>query len=200
MAIVCIKIGENEAQTYGKFDRISKSMDIIEILPRMRDKDGKIMERTMGTIGDKHFLGLNVDMSSLTDDEFKKVRNMLREEWVELSEINANDIDDQGTPVFETIARRLRKVDLSKISNIGISTETTTKINDLETKKRAREDFDAMTVNKYSVVVPFESFAKCVVNKETNETLETELSLTTKTLKDSISTIELKFEKITKDK
>ena len=68
MAIVCIKIGENEADTYSKFNRLSKNMDIIEVLPRKRDKQGNLLDRTMGIQGDKAYFGLNVDMSDLTDE------------------------------------------------------------------------------------------------------------------------------------
>ena len=78
MAIVCIKIGENEPSTYPKFDRLSKHLDIIDVLPRKKDKDGNIINRTMGIQGDKEYLGIEVDTDDLTDEEFSSFRSLLK--------------------------------------------------------------------------------------------------------------------------
>jgi len=187
MAIVCIKIGENEPPTYPKFAGLSKHMDIIEVLPRKRDKNGNLLNRTMGNKGDKHYLGLNVDMSCLDDKEFSQVRSYLREVW---QEIDHRDNDDK--PVLRKVAKRLRFLDLSKVHYIGLSSTTVDSINEKANLRQAKQPLDMMEINKFHIVIPFESFAKCVINKETGETLEGELALSGKTVKDVISKVKTK--------
>lgn len=184
MSIVCIKIGENEPSSYAKFDKLSKHMDIIEVLPRKRDKQGNLLNRTMGIKGDKHYLGLNVDMSSLTDEEFNQVRAMLKEEWI--------DSIDSVTKLPNILHKRIRYIDLLKVSNIGLSQITIDKINQKGELRRTKQAIDMMEINKFDILVSFENFAKCVVNKETNKTLEEELNLSGKTIKQVMANVRLR--------
>lgn len=188
MSIVCIKVGENEKNSYAKFNRLSQHLDIIDVLPRKRDKNGALLNRTMGVMGDKEFLGINVDMSDLSDFEFEIVRTMLKEEW--LDEVAQPD----GTKGIDRIQQRLRRLDLSPsvIGHIGLSQPTVTKITGEALKKRNKQPYDMTTINKFHKVIPFEKFAKCVINKETNKTLEQELNLSGKKLKQVVNTIRLR--------
>lgn len=181
MSIVCIKIGENESSNYSKFNRLSKHLDIIEVLPRKRDKSGKLLNRTMGLKADKNYLGLNVNMSDLTDEEFNRVRAMLREEWQE----DTGKKDDEGQPIFDRVEKRLRHIDLSPLKRveIGLSQTTVDNITAKANLKRTKQPINMMEINRFDIVIPFSNFAKVVVNKKTGQTLEEELDLTHKTIK-----------------
>ena len=51
MAILVVKVGRNEKDTYAKYSQITKHLDIVEIMPK-EDK------RTLGTGGDREFWGI----------------------------------------------------------------------------------------------------------------------------------------------
>ncbi len=172
MAIVCIKIGENEPSSYHKFHKLSKHMDIIDVLPRKRDKDGNLLNRTMGVKGDKEYLGLNVDMSRLSDEQFNKLRFRLRKVWEE----DTGKKHEDGSPIMETKAKRLYYVDLSKVPLIGLSQTTIGKINEMAVLKRKKKIYDMMKINKFHKIIPLSLFLRVVVNKKTGQTLAEELA------------------------
>jgi len=177
MAIVCVKIGENEPDTYSSFDRMLKHLDIIDVRPT---------NDSLGTKADKHFFILNVDMSHLDKTEFSELRGRLSQEWTDH-------------------ARRLYHMDLAYATFLSTETkskilvQTSTKrsikpavyafVTDYEElfgekppreevaayKEKLEEGFDMMTVNKFGVVVPFSTFAAIVINKNTGQTLAEEL-------------------------
>lgn len=173
MAIVVIKIGENEPSSYAKFDKLAHHLDIVDILPRGAT--------TIGKKGDKEFLGLNVDMSGFTQDEFEKIRAILRDEWRELSPTNADSLK------FEQIKhKRLRTLDISpsKRSFLGLDNDTVKKIDDMRDYKRAKSaSFDMSKINDFTKVISFENFAKTVRHKKSAKYLDEELSLSTQTAK-----------------
>ncbi len=190
MTIVCIKIGENERSTYSKFDVLSRHLDIIEMLPRKRDKEGKLLMRTMGKCGDEEFLGLNVDMDKLTDEEHATVRRYLREPWEEVTGRGKE-------PVITPHAKRLRGLDLTavKAAYLGLSKETLAKIAAKAEDRRAKKSPKMMEINDFKRVIPFTQFAKAVVNRETGQTLEEELELSGKTLKECMGRVKTKRDK-----
>lgn len=177
MAIVCVKIGENEPSTYPKFAGLGKHLDIIEVIPRKRDKNGKLLEHishTMGTEADKHYLGLNVDMSHLDDKEFGEMRLKLREQWDE----DTGEKDVNGNSIYKKIARRLRTLDLSpaKRVHLGLSNDTIVQIDTRRDLKRAKQPHNMMEVNRYDVKIPLAKFIRVVRNKKTGQYLEEELN------------------------
>ena len=170
--IVCIKIGQNEPDSYSKADKLSKHLDIIEVLPRKRDKDGNLIQRTMGKQADKHYLGLAVDMSHLNDSEFEAFRTLLK------SEEEAYIFDEVTDEVAgkERIDKRLFKIDLDK--QTFLDQETKSKIS---AQKSLKEDtltmnqMDMMSINRFDKVVSFDDFVKMVFNKRSNEYLDKEV-------------------------
>ena len=168
--IVCIKVGENELPTYYKFAKLSKHLDIIEVLPR-KARGGEHRQQAKA---DREYFMLNVNTDTFTDDEFKNIRHKLREEWTEPI------LDPQTLEVIgrQRIAKRLRQIDLSdaSISNIGLSKATVNKINVCADKRRSKQGYDMAAINRIDIKVPFNMFAKVVVNKQTGQTLEEELA------------------------
>ena len=73
MAIVVIKIGENEPPTYPRYQEISHYGDIINIHP-----DGT----TIGTQTVKHYLLLYVDTSGISKQEYNEWREQIMEKWI----------------------------------------------------------------------------------------------------------------------
>ena len=188
MSIVCIKIGENELSTYPMFNDLSKHLDIIEVLPRKRDKDGKLLNRTMGIQGDKEYLGIEVNMDDLTDEEFEYVRILLKERWEEIV-----GYDSTNHPILITQQKRLRNIDLSKRIEIRISQSIVNKIKTEAIKKKGKLPYSMLGITNLTIKIPFANFARTVINKKTNQTLEAELGLTGKTIKQAIPVVIAKY-------
>jgi hypothetical protein len=162
MSIVCIKIGENEPSTYAKFGKLSKHLDIIDVLPRKRDKDGKLISRTMGVQGDKEYLGIDVDMDFLTDEEFEEVRRLLVE-----------GVTDK---------KRLHGVDLSVLN---LPKETLAVIDDCAEKRRKKIAYDLTLINRehYKTKIPMTTLLSAAVDKVERKTLAVKLDIAVKGVK-----------------
>ena len=186
MAIVCVKIGENEQSTYTKFGRLSKHLDIIEVLPRKRDAQGNLLERTAGVSADKEYLNINVNMDSLTDEEFELVRALLKERYEE----DTGTVDDSGRPIFNLISKRKRYLDIPNFGDlIGFDSTRRTALEALAERRRNRLAYDARE-HHISIAIPFLLFSRVVKNKVTGQSLKDELGLTiVKTIKDKIAKV-----------
>lgn len=178
MAIVCIKIGENEPENYVRYNKLYKHLDIVEVLST---------GTTMGREADRHFFGLNVDTSHLSEKQFNEWRGQIMQ----------SQMDDKENE----IARRLYRIDISlatflsdttraKIEqqgNLKSSIKPTlyqekalygyTKEQAAVRLKELRAQMEMDKVNRLDEVVSFNDFANMVVNKETGETLAKELKI-----------------------
>ena len=184
MAIICVKIGENESNTYGKFHELSKHLDIIDVLPRKRDANDNIIERTMGVQGDKEFLAIHVNMDDLTDEEFAYVRTLLTEK----EEVQVG-IHPDGMPKMEIKTKRLWNLDNSLLYHLGIDTNKKDLIQQRAEHKRQRVSVDMRDINNehYSgKKIDFYKFAKAIRHKLHGKTLEEHLELDKKGYKQVI--------------
>jgi len=172
MAIVCIKIGENEPSTYPKFDKLSKHLDIIEVLPRKRDKDGKIIKRTIGVQGDKEYLGIEVDMDDLTDEEFEQARALLRGQHLE-------EVIVEGRTKQNILQKRLHKIDLSKLS---LPKATLDLLAECADKRRTKQPYDLTDINKehYKTKLPLATIFEVAIDKVQNKSIAVKLDVATK--------------------
>ena len=106
MAIICLKIGENEPSSYAKFERLYKHLDIIEVLPRKRDAQGQLLDRDAGVSGRREFLCLHVDLDALTDAQFSQYRYALRAKAFE----NTGGFTPEGRAIFRIAHKRRYRV------------------------------------------------------------------------------------------
>jgi hypothetical protein len=160
--IVCIKIGENEPNTYEKFNRLSKHFDIIDVLPR-----GKT---SLGIEGDKEYLAINVDTDSMTDEEYNKLRWKLREDLRDTTALP----NEEGE--YPRIAKRKWKLsdEALKLLDIGIDNNKLNKINSHADKKRNKQKFNMKEISDFNTKIPLSKFAKAIEGKH-GKTLEEEL-------------------------
>jgi len=161
--ILCVKIGENEPETYSKFNRLSKHFDIVDALPRNKT--------SAGIDGNKEYFIINIDTDKWTDEEYNRIRQMLREIWVDKTVVP----DKNGEYPF--VAKRLRKMtfDSTKFKGIGITAGKLNQINANANKRRNKQIYDMTSLN-IMVKVPFSAVAKLIENKDTGQTLEEELA------------------------
>lgn len=170
MAIVCIKIGENEPQNYARFDKLSHHGDIIQTFKE---------NINIGSVASKHFLVLTID--KLED----KATDMLMEQEISGEEIlrkRLRYLDLTLLPLPQP-ARDIISVQRVNKQNIKISlysykqAHPTASREQLAKKKDEFEkNFDLSTVNKTMQPLSFTAFAKAVINKRTNKTLLEELN------------------------
>ena len=172
MAIVVIKIGENEKSDYSKIGRLSKHLDIIEVLPRKRDSQGNLLDRTAGAMADKEYLNINVDMDDLTDEEFELVRSLLRQSHTEIT-----GTQPDGRPIINTLNKRKRSLDLPNFGSL--LNFDSTKIQALELlaeQRRNKLSYDARE-HHITIKIPFLLFSRVIKNKVTGLSLKDELGL-----------------------
>jgi len=137
MAIVCIKIGENEPFTYKKFNELSKHGDIIDLFHR---KGNGQPYTSMGIKGDKEFFGLNVDLSHLSEDKIKQLKSILKRPLLSNAEQEEHkgqlqwENREKTIPMMKTIATREWYLNFTKLP--FISAETLSKIEQQADVKR----------------------------------------------------------------
>jgi len=188
---ICLKIGENEPEDYVRFAQLSKHMDIVELLPRKRDEQGKRLDRGMGLRAEREYMGLAVAMEQYSDEEYEEMRARLTQPWIE----------NLGEETENIVAKRLYMFDLSKAP--WLSPARKNRIGELGTQKRAikpavykaiqelglsreeaaaykkqlEDDLDTREVTDLHIIIAFPPFARAVVNKKTGETLDQELGV-----------------------
>jgi hypothetical protein len=173
-------LGENYALGHPNYDRVYHHMDIVDVLPRKRDGNEVLIERTMGVQGDKRFFGLEVDLDHLTDEEFRAVRHELCALWDEPLRVDPAIGDEPETVVRKLHRRRTSWLDLAKGAEIGLSAGTVTALNALGDARRAGQEFDARAVTRLDIKVQFGAFARAAMGKGSEATLETDLDLKTR--------------------
>ena len=176
MALVCIKIGENEQSGYSKFDKLSKHLDIIDILPRKRDSQGQLITRTSpGVKAEKHYLTIDVpELDVLTDDEFNFVRSYIRKEWEE----DSGQVDGQGFQILNKIAKRKHKLNKADMDSVlGLSQAVSDEIEACAEKRRNKQEFDISTISNSISQVSIKDFVKFAFNKQTIKTIKDDLDI-----------------------
>lgn len=165
--IVAIKIGCNENEVYNKFDKLHKHLDIVDILPRKKDKQGNLLSRTMGIMGDKEFLGLSVDMNHLDDSLFLSFREFLTKNYEDRT-VASKDITVMGNKVgevYEQLQRRKYYIDIDSYPQFDLAFKS--KISQQVSLKSSKDiTFDMTTVNRFDKVVTFLDFCKMVKSKQ----------------------------------
>lgn len=134
MALVVVKIGENEPETYIYYKLLSKHLDIFNL--HHKDGNGDVIT-SLGKKGDKEFLGLNIDMSQLGDQEIKELKWILKQPYYSNSprlDINGAPVIYKGKIEYQKEARNLWYIDLD-VLNV-LSEQTKQKINIQTENKR----------------------------------------------------------------
>lgn len=85
MAVVCIKIGENEPESYVRCNQLHKHLDIVDVLADGIDPGRKVEE---------YYLIIYVDTSGMSSQEYNEWRDKLLEPVIEyFGERSCNECD-----------------------------------------------------------------------------------------------------------
>lgn len=167
MAIVCIKIGENESFTYSRFNLLTKHGDIIDILPRkVRSNQTRLSDdRSPGQEAEKSFFCLNVNLSQFSDTEFQQIRHGLTQPFLE----DTGELEPDNVPIYNQISKRLYYVDFALAP--FLSAGTIVSLNSEATKRRAKQSIDMRPINRMDQVITWPIFQQIVMNKATDKSL-----------------------------
>lgn len=149
--LVCVKVGENESKEYEKYSKLSKHMEIVDVLPRGVN--------SMGTMGDKEFLAIEVADENLSDYDYEQLRFKLK------------------TPIYETVSENVFRIKEkrswvlrdSKLDKAGLSEKH---INTIKNLNKKRENTDLSEINKGRAKIKYEDFIEMITHKETKKTLK----------------------------
>jgi len=115
MALICIKIGENEPDTYGKYYQLSRHLDIVDVI---KDK------ASPGVMAEKEFFVLNVDLSGLTAEQFKAFKLMCKQPIQELlGYVQDVELGEQH-PLYHTTVKRKHKLNMTAVDWLSLPTKT----------------------------------------------------------------------------
>ena len=169
MAIICLKIGENEPSSYAKFGRLYQHLDIVEMLPRKRDPQGNLLVRDAGIQGRREFLCLHVDLDALTDAQFSQYRYALRAKAFE----NTGGFTPEGRAIFRIAHKRRFRVRQAALATI-LAPEDVAEVVRQATFRRSRDvRFDLWPLNQQLQSAPLTRtvFEGIVEDKTNGKTL-----------------------------
>lgn len=179
MAIVAIKVGENESGTYDKFDQISYHLDVVDIV---RDKT----RSSIGVMADRAYLILNVSMTPVQEKNMghriKKpgnhTRRLYRLELTGLAAISAATAS--AIDVQAGYKRAIKPAIYSYAATISIVTgelPSRAEVGDYQSNLLLDGDFDMTPINRFDKIVTYNDFINAAVNKETLQSIAQELAI-----------------------
>lgn len=114
MALICIKIGENEPSTYSRYYQLYKHMDVVDVI---------IGKTSPGVMAEKEYLVLNVDTSKLRSDEIKHFKSLCKEDKRELlGYITDAELGEQK-PLYHTTERRKHRLNIEALDWLSATTK-----------------------------------------------------------------------------